>query len=626
MKNSERSFLRKHGAHIVLALMIVLQLVYSTYMFMYRKQSCHSDEIWCYGLSNSYYKPFIYLEDGIFQDEYKGGYEGSDITMKWVDGSVFNNYLTVQEGQRFTYDSVYHNQVLDHHPPMYYSILHTICSFFPNSFSLWYAFSINLVCMVFIQVFLFKLSKLLSGSEPAALTTCLLYGAGTGALSTMLFLRQYCFMTMLITMFYYFNAKLVKSFDKEKGFDMKKYIPPIVIVAFLLFFTNYTMCIICGAFTAFLCIYMICRKRIKQMFVYGLSMTGALGAFLAAYPYVLTHTLNYKGAFDPKNYKLDYPARLRYLLGGGGLLRLTLGIRVSIFKGYSGDYFIGSVCVLAVLCIPLCFLFRKETWFIEKRDKLFAWIKSLLKKMQKVLKDCCWVMPMIAAANLIFVLILPKISDIIAMGTYVVRYVFVVMPVVCLTAVAVVRLVLSKLSKKSGEIVTLLLVICVLVKVNVCEHSPMEKMHSKHYTDLAKVAAGRNVVLFPSRDDGNVWKIQCFPSYLRNAEGIFITSVGDDRTFAENTDGRKVDLVILPVDDLIPDGEWYNRCVEEEPLILEEKEDNWSIDPEDDEDIQYPEGFVFGDDQLAIIDKDGKAKLLYVLNMQTEHYAVISLD
>ena len=33
-----------------------------------------------------------------------------------------------------------------------------------------------------------------------------------------------------------------------------------------------------------------------------------------------------------------------------------------------------------------------------------------------------------------------------------------------------------------------------------------------------------------------------------------------------------------------------------------------------------------GEDQLEIIDKDGKARLLYVLNMQTEHYAVISLD
>ena len=624
MKDSEKSFWVKHGAHIVLALMIVLQLLYSTYMFMYRKQGCHSDEIWCYGLSNSYYKPFIYLEDGIFQDEYKGGYEGSDITMKWVDGSVFSDYLTVQEGERFAYGSVYHNQVLDHHPPLYYSILHTICSFFPNRFSLWYAFSINLVCMAVTQIFLFRLTKLVSGSDHAALTTCLLYGAGTGALSTILFLRQYCFMTMLITMFYYFSARMLKSFDKEKGFDIKRNVPPAAVTAFLLFFTNYTMCMICGAFTAFLCIYMICRKRIKQMFAFGLSMTAALGAFLAAYPYVITHTLNYKGAFDPKYYKLDYQSRLRYLLSS--LLRLTVGIRVSVFNGYTGDYFIGSLCVLALLCIPLCFLFRKEVWFIEKRDKLFAWIKSLLKKLPKVLKGCCWVVPMMLAANLIFVLILPKISNIIAMGNAVVRYVFVVMPVVCLTAVAAARLVLSRLHKKGGEIVTLLLVIGVLVKVNVCETSPMEIMHSKNYTDLAKVSADKNVVLLLPRVSEKVWLTQCFPQYFRNTNSVYITNVGDNKSFTENTESRKVDLLILRVDDFKLEGEWYNKCVAEDPRIKEEKENSMFQNIEEFTIEEYPEDYVFGEDQLALIDKDGNAKLLYVMSIQSSYYAVISLD
>ncbi|WP_295151574.1 hypothetical protein [uncultured Ruminococcus sp.] len=626
MKDSEGSFWVKHRTHIILLLMIVLQLLYSTYMFMYRKQSCHSDEIWCYGLSNSYYKPFIYLEDGIFQDEYEGGYAGSDITGRWVDGSVFSDYLTVQEGERFAYGSVYHNQVLDHHPPLYYSILHTICSFFPNSFSLWYTFAINLVCMAVTQIFLFRLTKLVSGRDITALTVCGLYGAGKGALSTILFLRQYCFMTMLITMFYYFSARMLKSFDKEKGFDIKRNVPPAAVTAFLLFFTNYTMCMICGAFTAFLCIYMICRKRIKQMFAYGLSMTAALGAFLAAYPYVITHTLNYKGAFDPKDYKLDYPARLRYLLGGGGLLRLTLGIRVSIFKSYSGDYIIGTVLILAVLCVPLCFLFRKETWFIENRDRLFALIKRSSGKFVGYMKNSSWFIPVMAAANLVFVLILPSISDIIDMGTYVVRYVFIVMPALCLTAVTAADTVLSGLRLKKKELTTLLLAAGVLIRVNVCETSPMETMHSKHYTDLAKVSAGRNVVLFPSRSDGNVWQIQCFPSYLRDANSVFITSTGDDKSFPEKTDGRKVDLVILPVDDLIPDGEWYDRCVEEEPIIREEKESGWQVYMEGDTDVQYPDDYVFGEDQLEIIDKDGKAKLLYVLNMQTEHYAVISLD
>ena len=131
------------AAYMILAGIILIQLLYSTFMFVYKKNGTHSDEIWSYGLANSYYKPFVYLPDGIYQDEYRGGYEGSDITGKWIDGKVMNDYVTVQKGERFTYGSVYHNQVLDHHPPLYYSILHTICSFFPDRFSFWYAYAIN---------------------------------------------------------------------------------------------------------------------------------------------------------------------------------------------------------------------------------------------------------------------------------------------------------------------------------------------------------------------------------------------------------------------------------------------------------------------------------------------------
>ena len=222
------------AAYMILAGIILIQLLYSTFMFVYKKNGTHSDEIWSYGLANSYYKPFVYLPDGIYQDEYRGGYEGSDITGKWIDGKVMNDYVTVQKGERFTYGSVYHNQVLDHHPPLYYSILHTICSFFPDRFSLWYAYAINIVSMVFIQIFLFKIMKMLSGSDKTALICCLLYGGGVGALSTMMFLRQYGFMTMLITMIWYWNLKMYRSYDKEKGFDLKHNVPYISVLSIMM--------------------------------------------------------------------------------------------------------------------------------------------------------------------------------------------------------------------------------------------------------------------------------------------------------------------------------------------------------------------------------------------------------
>ncbi|WP_074962866.1 hypothetical protein [Ruminococcus albus] len=624
MDKTENSFYKKHGAHIVLAVMIIIQLIYSCYVFAYEKQGTHSDELWSYGLANSYYKPFIYLEDGIYQDDYTGGYEGSDIANKWIDGSVMNDYLTVQEGQRFSYDSVYHNQVLDHHPPLYYSILHTICSFFPNSFSLWYAFSINLVSMVFIQIFLFKLTKLYTDKDTLALTVCLLYGAGTGALSTVLFLRQYCFMTMLITMYYYFSAKLFRSYDKEKGFDLKKYAPPMAVTAFLLFFTNYTMAIICGIFTAVVCLYMLARKRVKQMFVYGLSMTAALGAFCAAYPYVIKHIFLYKNIGNGKAYKGTYRTRLLFVLDL--LFKHTIGKEFSIYKSSTIYYVIAVLAVLAAICVPLCFLFRKEVWFKNFVRGAAAWIKALPKKIPADIRAIDGTFVAFLIANTVFVLMLPTMSDIKEMGQPGVRYLFVVMPLVCLTVVGFVYAILRDIPKRVGEIAVLIMAAALICVININEQTPFLAKHTSTYTDLAKDSEGRNVLLFASNGTGNIWYTQCFPSYLRKADGIFISNVNDKESFGRNTDGRQVDMVIAPIETFDKDGEWYKRIIGNDRQFFENNADEMKNIADTAFEEKHKDEIIFADDRLADITDTDKAEVLYSINIQNKYYAVIQLN
>ena len=119
--------------YLLLILIIVLQLLWTGYSFLYRKDGRHSDEIWSYGLANSYYQPFVYQRAGVHIDDCQ--MEDIINTEQWITGETFRNYITVQPDQRFAYGSVYSNQTLDHHPPLYYALLHTVCSFFPNQFS-----------------------------------------------------------------------------------------------------------------------------------------------------------------------------------------------------------------------------------------------------------------------------------------------------------------------------------------------------------------------------------------------------------------------------------------------------------------------------------------------------------
>ena len=71
------------------------------FLFACQKKGYFIDEIYSWGLSNGYYKPFITSYDTIFEH--------------WLDGEEFQDYMTVQQGERFSYASVYDNQTQDVH-------------------------------------------------------------------------------------------------------------------------------------------------------------------------------------------------------------------------------------------------------------------------------------------------------------------------------------------------------------------------------------------------------------------------------------------------------------------------------------------------------------------------------
>lgn len=97
------------------------------------KADFHTDEYLSYALSNHI---------GTF-------------TMEVVDGETYEpavapfleNYAADHEN-RFNYSNVWDNQEMDVHPPLYYALLHTICSFFPSTFSKWYAGIINIIFVI----------------------------------------------------------------------------------------------------------------------------------------------------------------------------------------------------------------------------------------------------------------------------------------------------------------------------------------------------------------------------------------------------------------------------------------------------------------------------------------------
>ena len=71
----------------------------------------------------------------------------------WVNGDDLFNNLVAEKNNRFNYTQVYINQMVDVHPPLYYTIVHTVFSIFHDSYSDYYLFGINIVFLLLSGLF-----------------------------------------------------------------------------------------------------------------------------------------------------------------------------------------------------------------------------------------------------------------------------------------------------------------------------------------------------------------------------------------------------------------------------------------------------------------------------------------
>ena len=77
--------------------------------------------------------------------------------------SAYMEYVTATD--RFNYKNVWQNQANDVHPPLYYTIVHTICSLMPGTFSFWYAGVINIFFSLCTLFFVQRLAYILGGKN-----------------------------------------------------------------------------------------------------------------------------------------------------------------------------------------------------------------------------------------------------------------------------------------------------------------------------------------------------------------------------------------------------------------------------------------------------------------------------
>lgn len=278
---------------LVIILLILCQL-FVVAIFGIEKESYHLDELFTYGLSNSNYKPFLEFEKD---------------SMVWHYPDFYNDYLTVQDDERFAYDSIYYNESFDMHPPFYTFGIHTLCSIFPEVFSKWFGIVFNMIFLSGTVVVLFFLSNLIFNDKYLSFVICMAYGFSLGAISNAIFIRMYIMLTFFIVLTTFLHGLLIVRKDKEIW-----YIIAIMIINILGFLTQYLF-IVYAVFIAFgYAIYLLKQGKWKATTCYILVMIICILVSIVIFPKCLDQIFTGMGSKIISNFSIIRDSMIKFII------------------------------------------------------------------------------------------------------------------------------------------------------------------------------------------------------------------------------------------------------------------------------------------------------------------------
>ncbi len=327
-------------SRIALAVIIIISLSVS-FIFMAVKQGYHEDELLTYNLANS---------------SKQLGVDGD-----WNSPEDFNEYLTAGE-HRFDYKNVYDNQVVDaSHPPLYYAVVHTVCSFFPDVFSRWLAFAINVVMMTGALILLYKIGKRVTGVNLYALIGVGGYAFSIACITTTIYLRMYASLTFWVLAFLYLSLRM---YDRKN--EVKIYECVLLLVTVLCgVLTQYFFIFCAGLIGLVMIIFKIKDRHIKSLLFYvGAAIIGA-GLALAIYPYIITNVLGGNRGLGSLKMEIDVITIVTYLV-----YKVFCYVQILAKEIFLGQLWLLILCSVCVIASFVYFRFIKKkklprkAWFI----------------------------------------------------------------------------------------------------------------------------------------------------------------------------------------------------------------------------------------------------------------------
>lgn len=433
--------------YILLAVLIGVQLISIIYYFQFWKEGYHSDEIWSYGYANSYN-----MKD-IFQDA-----EGNDTYVnEWYDTQILRDYIVVNEGEQFEYGSIYNNQIRDLSPPFHSMVLHTICSFFPEQYSRWFSFSINIVSFLVTMIFLFKIVKMLK-NDMFALCCCAVYGFSLGARDTYIYLRMYAMCTALIMVAIYSILRYFQKYRESRKLFQKELLV-IGSVSLIGFLTHYYVVSFMGILTFFLCVLCFFKREYKLTFVFGFFMLAVFILSVVIFPSMFQVA---EGKVDAEIASSDYDFRTRVMLLCYYIMKKLFNVTISVYPTGFFKIAIGVMVFVLVMCIPLGYLLRDTKWMKRfiKYSKIF--LLHPWRTLRYLERRINWIYVVLFMTIIGQIIVVGETANVYSMGTAVDRYLFYVLPLAVVVVMVLLYQVITIVLRKKKWSQIILLAICII--------------------------------------------------------------------------------------------------------------------------------------------------------------------
>ena len=298
------------------------------------KDDYNIDEVFTYGLSNHQYVDSAEMRT----------VEGK----RYVPaGEAWYDYMVVQPEGRFDYANVWKNQSEDVHPIFYYTLVHTVSSFFPGKFSRWFAGIVNVVFLILTLYIVRKIVQSFTQNQWITFVASVYFSLCGGVIVANKMFRMYVaamfFVTLLTWLFLCLYRELCKG-GTGKGVYGKLMIASVLgalthyyVIAYLVL-----LCLVYG-------LMILAEKRFGDFARLACCMAVSAAVSILIFPAMLRHFfVSDRGKQSMEGFS-------------DGTIQEYLGSLKQYFS-YMNGYLFGRIILLLLLLLLVLLLVKKTRY------------------------------------------------------------------------------------------------------------------------------------------------------------------------------------------------------------------------------------------------------------------------